>query len=63
MSKNPYGYFNDSTLAALQQAQNRYNNDPSIVALCQLQRTIEMTRVCLMVYMPRWQNIKELLRL
>ena len=29
MSKNPYGYLNDSTLAALQQAQNRYNNDPS----------------------------------
>ena len=45
MSKNPYGYLNDSTLAALQQAQNRYNNNPSIVALRQLQRGIEMTRV------------------
>ena len=45
MSNNPYGYLNDSTLAALQQAQNRYNNDPSIVALRQLQREIEMTRV------------------
>lgn len=45
MSKNPYGYLNDSTLAALQQAQNRYNNDPSIVALRQLQREIELMRV------------------
>ena len=45
MSKKPYGYLNDSTLAALQQAQNRYNNVPSIAALRQLQREIEMMRV------------------
>ena len=45
MSKNPYGCLNDSTLAALQQAQNIYNNDPSIVALRQLQREIELMRV------------------
>ena len=45
MSNNPYGYLNGSTLAALQQAQNIYNNDPSIVALRQLQREIELMRV------------------
>lgn len=45
MSNTPYGYLSDSTLAALQQAQNIYNNDPSIVALRQLQREIELMRV------------------
>ena len=45
MSNTPYGYLSDSTLAALQQAQNIYNNYPSIVALRQLQREIELMRV------------------
>lgn len=45
MSNNPYGYLNDSTLAALRQAQNRYNNNPSILALRQMQRQIKMTKI------------------
>ena len=45
MSNTPYGYLSDSTLAALQQAQNIYNNYPSIVALRQLKREIELMRV------------------
>ena len=31
MSNTPYGYLSDSTLAALQQAQNIYNNYPSML--------------------------------
>lgn len=44
MSNSHFGYWNDSTFAALQAAQNRYNNDPSVVALRQLQRELEVMR-------------------
>ena len=45
MKNNNLGYFNDSTLAAIQRAQNILGNDPTIASLRQIQREIDMMKI------------------
>ena len=45
MKNNNLGYLNDSTLAAIQRAQNILGNDPTIASLRQIQREIDMMKI------------------
>lgn len=45
MNNNQYGYFNDSTLAALQRAVDSYKRLPNIAQLYQLQREINAVKI------------------